>query len=143
MLWFNFLPMTPSYSIYSPNYQVWDSWSRYDRPAKWGQGFITNTPKKELDTRMVNYEKAAKAVGVKIRVEDEAYDIKGRIVPNCSAIFIDEAAKRSSFWQALDELQKPKTSFLIQGVSKPELVIAKCNCSMMTLMRSGCKCNGA
>jgi hypothetical protein len=81
-------------------------------------------------------------VGVKIRVEEEAHDINGRVVSSCSAIFIDDATKRSSFWRALDEVKEPRTSILVEGIRKPELIIAKCDCSMTTLMRSGCKCNG-
>ena len=140
MLWFNFLPMTPTYSFYSP-LSLWDSWNYSARTDKWSKGFLTNTPKKELTTRMPGYEKAAKMVGAKIIIEDDAFDIRGNPVNYCSAILIDDATKRGAFWRALDEVKETKTSIIVSA--SPKLVLPKpCNCSMTSLMRSGCKCNG-
>ena len=149
MIWFSFLPMTPSYSSYAPN--IWNSWDSWDykplgRKDKWATGFLTNCDNKDLDTYRTRYEKAAKAVGAKIRVEEKAYDIHGRIISRYVAIYIDNPEKRSSFWGALKDVAKTPetTSFVIER--KAELILPKlpklCDCNMTLLMRSGCKCKG-
>ena len=91
-------------------------------------------------------------------MEDTAYDCRGRLISTYSAIFIDDADKRGSFWRCVEKLKDEspdKFSIVIEKFfedvgsvefEKPKLIISRfpklCSCSMTLLMRSGCKCEG-
>ena len=132
---------TNYYERYRP-LSVW-SYRDYAKAPKWKKGFVTNCDKSKLDKKIANYEKAANLAGTSLRVEDDAYDCNGNLISSLSAVFIKDNDKKSLFWKHLDQLKAETKTSIYMEFPKPELALPKlCNCSIMLLLRAGCRCNG-
>lgn len=119
---------------------AWD----WDISPAWKEGFITNYETKNIDNIIPKYEKAAKKVGTKLRIEEDAYDVKGNLIKNYSAIYLEDPEKKQNFWNQLREIEEEvKPSIIVQPREDRELSLPKlCSCSMTILMRNGCQCGG-